>query len=128
MNERISWVKKGFGENTPLLVQWDGKYAICNHLAKLAPMSLAQCRTNPTPSATNNKKDPAWQAYRYPKLKRPSGHVAGRAFLRGCYPVCRFSSGVIQQKRVFIISLKPEKDLGEDRLGKRGLFPKIPMR
>lgn len=39
-------------------MQWSGKYAIYNHLAKLAPMSLARYRTNLTSAAINYKKRP----------------------------------------------------------------------
>ena len=39
-------------------MQWDGKYAICNHLAKLAPTSPPHCPTNPARRTTNNKKGP----------------------------------------------------------------------
>jgi len=40
----------------PLLMHWNGKYAICNHLAKLAPTSLVWYQTNPPLHVINNPK------------------------------------------------------------------------
>jgi len=39
-------------------MQWAGKYAICNHLAKLAPTSPGHYQTNLPHHPTNHKKRP----------------------------------------------------------------------
>ena len=54
----------------------------------------------------------------YPKLKRPSGHVAGRAFLYDClFGLPFFKTGQPAEKGLCITSGKSEKDLGKDKSG-----------
>jgi hypothetical protein len=73
-----------------------------------------------TPST---KKAPAGQACPYPKLKRPSGHAAGRAFLRGCLAdLPLFKRGQPAKKGFDVTSEKLEKDLGKDKPIRRGFF------
>ena len=52
----------------------------------------------------------------YPKLKRPLGYVAGRAFLRGClFDLPLFKRGQPAKKGLCVTSGKSEKDLGKDK-------------
>ena len=51
-----------------------------------------------------------------PKTKRPSAHVAGRAFLRGCLSdLALFKRGQSAKKVLYITSEKSEKVLGKDK-------------
>lgn len=68
-------------------------------------------------------KAPLLPACPYPKLKRSSGHVAGRAFLRGCLSgLSLFKRGQPVKKGLGGNPGKPEKDLGKDKLLPVGLF------
>ncbi|MDQ2772141.1 MAG: hypothetical protein M3Y54_16770 [Bacteroidota bacterium] len=71
------------------------------------------------------KKSPAGRACPYPKLKRPSSHVAGRAFLRSRQPDLLLFQGVrLDEKALGFTSVRSGKDLGKDKLfqWKAGLF------
>ena len=72
-----------------------------------------------------NKKAPSEPlACPYPKLKHPSGHVAGRVFLRGCLAdLPLFKRGQPAEKSLCITSGKTEKDLGKDKQNHWRGFP-----
>ena len=64
----------------------------------------------------NYAKAPTGGPCPYPKLKRPSGHVARRAFLRGCLAgLSLFKRGQPAKKGLGVTSEKLEKDLGKDK-------------
>ena len=44
------------------MLQWSGKYAICNHLAKLSRLNAIACPTKPTPAPPKRKNGPAKEA------------------------------------------------------------------
>ena len=71
----------------------------------------------------NYAKAPTGGPCPYPKLKRPSGHVARRAFLRGCLAgLSLFKRGQPAKKGLGVTSEKLEKDLGKDKTGGPGAF------
>ena len=61
MNEEISCLKRGLdkrGQKIPPLLQRAGKYAICNHLAKLHKSNSNGRPTNNGTASFNHKKGP----------------------------------------------------------------------
>ena len=70
-----------------------------------------------------HEESPGYRACPYPKLKRPSGHMAGRAFLRGCLSGQPLSKrGQPAKKGLCVTSGKAEKDLGKDKTKQVGVF------